>query len=1280
MDLSGLKKIVKDLTQGAEQRAIVKAQKHMGAGQIDRAIETLREAHKTSPENNDVLFELARCLVLSSRANEAADALRTVLRRSPRAYQQVNEMIEELRARHAHVSPLYDAVAEHFIRHDNLKAAFDAMERLKPEELRAFVPRHRGKWDQVRKSAPDAQMAKATVHSANYLALSHEVLKEYDKAAEIYRAVVRTNPDELPRILSRLEALLARDYHNTALRVAVADLLLQAGRDEDALQQFGLSLESDARSAPAVAARLEAAIEDRGARPALSWLLASARLAAGDQPGALEAMRPLVEGGALLDQVIGALQPLAAAEKSGAARRLLASALIRRKQPQSALEALQQVAEEEGQASIREPLEELVAAHPKFARAHHLLADIHLAEGRAAEAVECMRRTRELAPGEDSLLIPKLTRVLEADPGAAPTHLFLADLLLASGDRDRAVVVLRHLVRLAPASAAEALKRFATILQQDAQSPRARIGAAEACTEAREFPQALQHLEAVAQSHPALAPEYLRALVLLAEAQPAQYPGIAAVLRGLEPRASLPHAARFALGEAAFFGGDPPAAVAAFRAVLEGCPERAAEVEKALERFDRDDPRTAEARYLLAILYLDRRQHAAAVAELARGGAVNRALLDRVLAKYEEILAAGPDDHQARSGYVQALLAGRHFDRVLTVGQEAARIPDDQAAARISVAMGDALRETGDPDAAAKRYFAAYGRDRGLAGEVIERLRKQVQGEGSHALASLALGKVLAGEGRAAEATEALRTACAADPKLRETILNELRALVSACPAEPQPGLAVLAYLLEDRQTAQAIQVIAGLLDAHPDLAPVLAGHLEEVLKSDPAQPIALYEMGRALQRMQLFPRSVSFYQNAFRQDAGLGSLVQKRLQEIMEAAPACPDPYVAACAIHAGKGKYLAAAETIQAALLRAPAAAEQLLPRLEEIWTQHRGSARIALMFAEAARRAGRHEQALVAYTEAARKDAALFDAALDGIEAIVKTAPKMGEAYLARGRAHVARLRGAEAVDDLQRAARLAPVLLPQVVEEIEALRARVPDSYPAGLVLADLYAASGREAEAARLLEDLKSLARSKGERLPVLVRLWRLASARHDDEAARACLAEAERLAPDRNHFLARVHEVHLALLRTEAARLGERVDQGSARGADLKLAVRALVDLGDLEAAAALIERHAGGLDAPEATRLRAEIAQRRGDHTRASEQLRGLGPSRALAFSADRAGDLPLAAKTLESLLAAKGDDPALRIALGRVYRAMMAGDLWGAGPRLQAETTLTFTEGAAS
>ena len=294
-------------------------------------------------------------------------------------------------------------------------------------------------------------------------------------------------------------------------------------------------------------------------------------------------------------------------------------------------------------------------------------------------------------------------------------------------------------------------------------------------------------------------------------------------------------------------------------------------------------------------------------------------------------------------------------------------------------------------------------------------------------------------------------------------------------------------------------------------------------------------------------------------------------------------------------------------------------------------------------------------------------------------MKAAPKSADAYLWRARLRRQRMLVDQALSDLHQAARLKPDLWPAIIEEAEALRAQAPESHACALLLADHHAASGKENDAARILTEQLEKGGGRSERLAILVRLWRLSAARGDDEAARHHLAEASRLAPDKNQFLMRVHETHVQVMRAAAARLREQVERGSRRGADLQALLRVLVDLGQVGEASGLLDRHAAQVDPKEAQRLRAEIALRNGDYPRAAEHLVRLGASRALAFAAARSGDYALAARTLESL-AGSHPEPGLDVSLARVYRDLVVADLMGGRKRLLGETTLTFDQGAAS
>ncbi|HEV8199145.1 MAG TPA: tetratricopeptide repeat protein, partial [Candidatus Polarisedimenticolia bacterium] len=444
-----------------------------------------------------------------------------------------------------------------------------------------------------------------------------------------------------------------------------------------------------------------------------------------------------------------------------------------------------------------------------------------------------------------------------------------------------------------------------------------------------------------------------------------------------------------------------------------------------------------------------------------------------------------------------------------------------------------------------------------------------------------------------------------------------------------------------------------------------------------PDHPLAHYELGRALALLGGKARASDRFGHAARLDAALAPMALRRLQEILNADPECLVAWMSSAEILESRGQPVQAAERLAEAIARAPNDAASLLGRLETLSRAHPDEAPILALFADAALRLGQHDHAAEAYGSLAARDLEGAAASLPGLDAILSANPRHAGARVMRARARLRLSQSDPALADLKEAARLAPRRIPEILEELAPFVDERSTWVEGTLLQADLLNTAGRPSEAEALLAERVASVSSRPARLQMRLRLARCASERQDDAAAREHLADAATLATDRNDFLGRVHELHLAAIRRRLAVTRGRLERGKVTPADLEAAASACLDLGQVDEAQRLIETHANALGSDEVLRrLRAAVTLARGDFPRAADLLRPLGATPLLAFGALRAGNYPLAIETLEAL-AARDADPRTRALLTRTYRDMVATDLLGGSRRLVAETVPAFGEG---
>ncbi len=1264
--------LLKSLTQGPLEKARALA----AEGRLDKAIATLESSLAKQPDHEGMLLELSRCLLASARETDAGECLKRILRKNPRRIDTVLEFIEEIKMKHAAVGSYYDAVVEHFIRMEDFAKAMDTMERISVEELRVYHGRHLAKWEAVKKNAPQAKLTKTSLHSAYFVTLALERLGDSVKAAEAYRRILEKNPEEADRVCSRLESILARDYQNLPLRFALVDLLLKSGKLAESLKHLEHSLEADAAAAAAnVAARAELIARKLPGRPEVFWLLARSRRAEGKFAEMLQALDALQNLGSLRTESIALLEELTPKMDDFPPLRLaLADAYLASGKPVLAVEAVLLASEKIGDDATVAALEKVARAHPQHARTYLLLGDLDFKAGRGAEGVARYEKVLQLSPEDGPILVPKLLALLDAGSCVVPVSQALARIYLREGERTKAALLLRYRLAKDPDAAAEVMARATEALAAEPAHVGSGLALAEAHLAAGSPLQALPALEAILSSARAPAPEALRCLSRIARSSPEGAAGSLPLLRKVATLEGIPAAAaRFAVGEAALLSGALGEAVSAFRELAAAAPERLDDVRQIFETLLAGNPEMVEVRYVLAGLCLDQKNYRAAVHELKKIQSLNPDLLAPILTKYREAIKAAPTDIEIRLGLSSAFLLSGQLEEVVSLASETLRLKDDSSTACLQLDLGDVALQKGDPTAAVKRYYNASRKNPDLRAEAAQRLARLLDLQPNFPLASLALGKILPGTGRVEEGVSRLLEAFRNDNRISEGVLTELDRIRAEFPVSPHAAEARIEILCALGKDAQAVEAIQSLLEGRPASARSLLPRLQTILERSPRLPAAHLAMGRAQGILGEIALASEACRSACRVERAVAPQVIRLCSELGNLHPKAIGPYLVMAEIYLADGEIAAAAEKLSQATARGEGPLDEVLALLETTVAKDSGTARVAFLAAEILAKAGRTAAAARAYRKALGRDAGLVEPALKGLNALVEKEPRLGEARLIRAQALILQQDNEAALEDLEVAARSAPALLSETIAEARKLHERKPGGYRLVSLLSEMLLAAQRQAEAADFLASSLERSFEPGERLVLLVRLWRARLSRGETAAAREALREAEGLTTDRDHLMARVHECIVAQLRREIATLQEASASTEPRAADRVRLAETLLELGEAGEAAAVAAANADGLDEASLRRIHAGAAAQQEDYFRAAELLKGLGPSRPLAHAALRSGDAQLACRTLEEMTGSSAD-PEIQDALRRAYTRLVTIELEPGSAKLMGETILRF------
>ena len=572
--------------------------------------------------------------------------------------------------------------------------------------------------------------------------------------------------------------------------------------------------------------------------------------------------------------------------------------------------------------------------------------------------------------------------------------------------------------------------------------------------------EAISVLAALLKDEPERAAEVLHTLSAASRSSEEAARAALPVFRNLAAKGIMATAARFGQGEAALQSNEIDEAVTAFRDVALQAPERMKEIHGIFETLLERHPETTEARYILAGLYLDRKDYSSATAELKKIQSLNPDLLAPVLARYRAALAASPADVEVRLGLSAALLLSRQFEQAQALGAETLRIRDDETTAPLQLDLGDAALEKGDVVSAVKRYYNAYRKKTSLAAEAASKLEGLLKIHPTHSLALLALGKILPDTGRVADAVGYLLEAFRNDSRISEGVLTELDRIRASHPVSPEAAIArveILFTLGNDKATAEAVTT---LLESRPDAARGMVPRLEALLARSPRLAPAHLAMARAQRALKDTVRAAEACRNAYRLDKACAPQVVRFCSEMCEEDPKASLPYLTMAEIYIADEKIAAAAEKLFQAAARSEGPKDDIMKVLEEITSRDAGTARVAYVSAEIFARSNRFPASVRAYRKALERDPGLLESVLKGYSLILEKEPHLGEARMARAQAMALQQQFVPAVEDLDAALRSTPSLAGEILTEGQRLRRLCPGNHRLIALIADLLISNDR----------------------------------------------------------------------------------------------------------------------------------------------------------------------------------------------------------------------------
>jgi tetratricopeptide (TPR) repeat protein len=1255
------------------EKAIARAQRYIEKGRHDAAAGVLRAALEAGGEDASVRMELSRILIAMNDSREAASGLKTFLKAQPGEAHQIQELLAWARANHHEAQVLNEVLAEHHVGRREFRRAFEALENLDKENLKTLLDARLANLKRFLEKKPDS-VPRSALPLVYLTALIHEAQGEDPKAIEVYHRLISAHPGELSSIDERLRGITARHYRSASLRAALAGIYETADVPDRAVDEYVGMAENDPRLAPQAAESLKRLVE-KVADPsgALMGLVNVLRMA-GKPEDLFEAAGDLLQRDGPAQELLELLEGMVAAGKQDPRLHFLVGEAARRAGKLArAVAALGSAAGSDSpeiQERAREALEGILTEHPEETRAAEALADHAIRGGRPDDAVTYLSRL-PVTPATAATVSARLQAVLLSHPGHDGAADLLEKIAPALDDPQLAALFLRRRLRENPQGARIVQEKLVGLLAQFPQDPGIRMAAVESKAACDEMEEAWQELQPLLDGTTGPDPALFHLMVHIGGSSKDLCREISERFSSMSPALAGTPEGQFCLGEMAARCGDTQAAVDSFRSAAAFSPAAAAAAVGAARELC-GEGLTGQAAASLAELLVDTGDFGGASSLLSTLEGLGP-YAGSVLAKIEKAHKKDPENSELRLALAGALAAAGRTGHARKLIDEGIQRGGASAPGALHLAAGDAWLRDGNLGEAVRSYTRAMAQDKTLAGEAVLRLDKVLNMDVGHAGAHLARGRGFLLDGNPREGVNALLTAWSIRPAVGGAIIKDLAFAARAFPLEPSVDLARAQLMMGQGDVEAATGALGAALKTSPVMAPEVLTRLQAVMRSHPSCAPAHLHAARAWRLRERYRESGEAYLAAFELDSALVDHVAAGLAELLECSPDDAGPYLARARFEEARGNPSMAADAYEAAAARGAEPDELCasLGRLASADGPHQGRTLLAL--ARASRHLDRPSRAAEALQQAADRSPELLAPACEEADLLVEKFPHEPSIRLGRARILLRAMEPSRALPEAEKLLDLDPSLWKDAGALASEIADAGGDAGRCALLRSRALISGGRFDEAGTLLEQWAR--KAEGDlRAQMCVLRSRVDRRRGDAESASRWMEEAASLASDREAFLASLHD------ETRSAALAAVRQRSST--ADRWRAMRALLDLGDVDEAASLAQTmklsvdggdDETGEEAVAAHELFARIACLRGRYGEAAALLESAPPSSLKGHVLRRAGRLVEAAACLEE--AGNAAEEAAGLPARRIYRRLAAAEFLREPGCLEAETSLDFS-----